>query len=78
MLCCGAKKPRDLNVPGRDAKGVHFAVDYLTSVTKSLLDCGFCRRQGHQRKPVKTYWSSAAATPATTVRALPCGRAAPT
>lgn len=35
------KKPRDLNVPGRDAKGVHFAVDYLTSVTKSLLDSGF-------------------------------------
>ena len=26
---------------GRDAKGVHFAVDYLTSVTKSLLDSGF-------------------------------------
>ena len=41
VLCCGAKKPRDLNVPGRDAKGVHFAVDYLTSVTKSLLDSGF-------------------------------------
>ena len=35
------QKARDLNVPGRDAKGVHFAVDYLTSVTKSLLDSGF-------------------------------------
>ena len=41
VLCCGAKKARDLNVPGRDAKGVHFAVDYLTSVTKSLLDSQF-------------------------------------
>ena len=41
VLCCGAKKPRDLNVPGRDAAGVYFAVDYLTSVTKSLLDSGF-------------------------------------
>ena len=41
VLCCGAKKARDLNVPGRDAKGVHFAVDYLTSVTKSLLDSDF-------------------------------------
>ena len=49
VLCCGAKKARDLNVPGRDAKGVHFAVDYLTSVTKSLLDSRLCRRQGHQR-----------------------------
>ena len=41
VLCCGAKQPRDLPVPGRDAQGVHFAVDYLTSVTKSLLDSDF-------------------------------------
>ena len=41
VLCCGAKQPRDLPVPGRDAQGIHFAVDYLTSVTKSLLDSGF-------------------------------------
>lgn len=41
VLCCGAKKARDLNVPGRDARGVHLAVDYLTSVTKSLLDSSF-------------------------------------
>ena len=41
ILCCGAKNPRNLNVPGRDAKGVYFAVDYLTAATKSLLDSGF-------------------------------------
>ena len=41
VLCCGAKQPRDLDVPGRDAAGVYFAVDYLTSVTRSLLDSGF-------------------------------------
>lgn len=40
ILCCGAKSPRDLNVPGREAKGVYFAVDFLTSTTKSLLDHG--------------------------------------
>ena len=40
VLCCGAKQARDLTVPGRDADGVHFAVDYLTSVTRSLLDSG--------------------------------------
>ena len=40
VLCCGAKNPRDLNVPGREAGGVHFAVDFLTSTTKSLLDNG--------------------------------------
>ena len=38
ILACGASNPRDLKVPGRDAKGIHFAVDFLTSVTKSLLD----------------------------------------
>ena len=38
ILCCGAKKPRDLNVPGRDGDGVFFAVDYLTAATRSLLE----------------------------------------
>ena len=41
VLCCGAKQPRDIGVPGRDAEGIYFAVDYLSSVTKSLLDSGF-------------------------------------
>jgi glutamate synthase (NADPH/NADH) small chain len=30
LLAAGAGQPRDLNVPGRDLKGIHFAVDYLT------------------------------------------------
>lgn len=34
ILCCGSKEPRDLHVPGREAEGVHFAVDYLTASTK--------------------------------------------
>ena len=38
ILCCGASNPRDIKVPGRDAKGIYFAVDFLTSTTKSLLD----------------------------------------
>ncbi|MDP4132727.1 MAG: glutamate synthase subunit beta [Bacillota bacterium] len=37
-LCCGAKQPRDLKVINREASGVYFAVDFLTSTTKSLLD----------------------------------------
>ena len=41
VLCCGAKLPRDLAVPGREAEGIHFAVDYLTGVTRSLLDSNF-------------------------------------
>ena len=38
VLCCGAKKARDLNVPGRQAKGIYFAVDFLKSVTQDLLN----------------------------------------
>ena len=30
----------DLEVPGREAKGIYFAVDFLKSTTKSLLDSG--------------------------------------
>jgi glutamate synthase (NADPH/NADH) small chain len=29
VLCCGAGQPRDLAVPGRELKGIHFAVEYL-------------------------------------------------
>lgn len=38
VLACGASNPRDISAPGRDAKGIHFAVDFLTSTTKSLWD----------------------------------------
>ena len=38
ILCCGASQPRDMKVPGRDADGIYFAVDFLTSTTKALLD----------------------------------------
>ncbi len=41
VLCCGASNPRDINVPGRDAKGIYFAVDFLKTTTKSLLDSNF-------------------------------------
>ena len=38
VLACGAKNPRDIKANGRDAKGIYFAVDFLTSTTKSLLN----------------------------------------
>ena len=38
ILACGATNPRDINAPGRDASGIYFAVDFLKSTTKSLLD----------------------------------------
>ena len=40
ILACGASNPRDIKVPGRDAKNISFAVDFLSKVTKSLLDSG--------------------------------------
>ena len=41
VLACGSADPRDINVPGRDADGIYFAVDFLGRNTKSLLDSGF-------------------------------------
>jgi glutamate synthase (NADPH/NADH) small chain len=38
VIACGATKPRDIAVPGRELSGVHFAVDFLARNTKSLLD----------------------------------------
>src|SRR5699024_7511559 len=38
ILACGASNPRDIKVPGREANGIYFAVDFLSAVTKSLLD----------------------------------------
>ncbi len=40
VICTGAGKPRDLSVPGRELGGIHFAMDYLESNTRSLLDSG--------------------------------------
>ena len=40
VLCCGAANPRDLSVPGREGKGVWFAVDFLKETTRALLDNG--------------------------------------
>jgi glutamate synthase (NADPH) small chain len=41
ILCVGAQKQRDLVIEGREANGIHFAMDYLTTSTKSLLDSNF-------------------------------------
>jgi glutamate synthase (NADPH/NADH) small chain len=41
VLACGAKNPRDIKAAGRDAKGIYYAVDFLTRNTKSLLDSEF-------------------------------------
>jgi glutamate synthase (NADPH/NADH) small chain len=37
VICTGATQPRDLPVEGRDLKGVHFAMDFLTVATQAVL-----------------------------------------
>ena len=38
VLCCGATKPRNFPIEGRDLTGIHFAMEFLHANTKSLLD----------------------------------------
>ena len=41
VLSVGASKPRDLAIEGRHLRNIHFAMDYLSANTKSLLDSTF-------------------------------------
>ena len=36
VLCGGSTIPRDLNIPGRELQGVHFAMDFLTRQNKKV------------------------------------------
>ena len=38
VLATGATRPRDLTIPGRELKGIEYAMDFLTQNTKSYLD----------------------------------------
>ncbi len=40
VLCCGAKKARDIQLENRNADGIHFAIEFLSSTTKSLIETG--------------------------------------
>jgi len=37
VVCTGATQPRDLPIEGRQLKGVHFAIEYLTANTKAVM-----------------------------------------
>ena len=41
VLACGASNPRDIKAPGREAKGIYFAVDFLTEVSKAVMDSDY-------------------------------------
>ena len=36
VMSCGAEAPRDLEVPGRELSGIHFAMDYLMQQNKRV------------------------------------------
>ena len=38
VLCGGATMPRDLQIEGRNLKGIHFAMEFLTANTKHILN----------------------------------------
>src|SRR5947209_1526173 len=38
VLCVGATRPRDLPLEGRNLQGIHFAMEFLATNTKSFLD----------------------------------------
>ena len=38
VICTGATQPRDLPIEGRQFKGVHFAMEFLTANTKAVLN----------------------------------------
>mmetsp|Transcript_68874 Transcript_68874/g.164315 ORF Transcript_68874/g.164315 Transcript_68874/m.164315 type:complete len:2206 (+) Transcript_68874:64-6681(+) len=38
LLCAGSTIPRDLPIPGRDAKGIHFAMEFLGQQQRALFN----------------------------------------
>ena len=55
LLATGATVPRDLEIPGRQGEGVHFAMDFLSRNTKSLLDSELADRQYIDARGKKDY-----------------------
>jgi glutamate synthase (NADPH) small chain len=49
LLCGGSTVPRDLPIPGRNLKGVHFAMDFLTQQN---------RRVGDKKIAVEEIWAT--------------------
>ncbi len=46
VLCCGATRPRDLRVPGRELTGIHWAMDFLGRQNRLVAGDEIGRRDG--------------------------------
>ncbi len=49
VICTGATQPRDLPLEGRNLRGVHFAMEFLTASTRALLNGGADHSPIHAR-----------------------------
>ena len=45
IMAAGSTIPRNLNIPGRDLKGVHFAMDFLTQQNKTVSQISFTQEK---------------------------------
>lgn len=58
ILACGASNPRNIDVPGRDAAGIYFAVDFFKGKYKEPSGFWFRGRKLYfcQRQTCDRYW----------------------
>ena len=69
VLAGGAEKARDLPVPGRDLKGIHFAMEFLPQQNRRVSGETGAATSNRSSPAANTSSSSAAATPAPTASA---------
>ncbi len=55
ILATGATKPRDLPIEGRDLKGIHFAMEFLTANTQAILAQKYANGNGNGNGKVAQY-----------------------
>ena len=77
VLTGGSTRPRDLQVPGREFKGIHFAMEYLTQQNRRNEGDHVAGSRDDLRRTASTSSSSAAATPAPTAWAPLIARVPP-
>jgi glutamate synthase (NADPH) small chain len=75
VLAGGAEQPRDLNVPGRELKGIHFAMEFLPQQNRRNLGDTIEPEQKFWR-PASAWSSSEAAIPAPIASEPAIGKAA--
>ena len=75
VLAGGAEKGRDLPIPGRELKGIHFAMEFLPQQNRRVSGEPQDGKRRRSSPAASTSWSSAAATPAPTASAPRSARA---